>query len=279
MKITALDTGKLKLDGGAMFGVVPKTLWNKSYPADENNLVALCMRCLLIETDNRKILIDTGMGDKMDPKKAGYYFLKDIIHLPELLAQKNIKTEEITDVILTHLHFDHCGGAVKFNANQKPVPVFPKAKYYVGKAQWENAVKPNKREKASYFSENFMPLMEHNQLQLIDKNFTLIPGIDIRIYNGHTEGQLVTFIKQGGKTLVYVADLVPSATNIPLSWIAAYDMNPLTAMDEKSVFYDEAIKNNYYLVFEHDIYVECCTLKNTEKGVRADQLYKVSEIV
>ena len=170
MKLSILDTGKLRLDGGAMFGVVPKVLWNEKYPAEEDNTVLLTMRCLLIETDHKKIIVDTGVGTKLDEKKAKIYQVEDIVPLEDLLAEKNIKAEEITDVILTHLHFDHCGGSVKYNKDGKPVPVFPNAKYTISKDQWDAATKPNKRERASYFPENFLPIEEYGQLNLIKRS-------------------------------------------------------------------------------------------------------------
>ena len=278
MKIHILDTGKLKLDGGAMFGVVPKVLWNKIYPADENNQVKLVMRCLLIETGDKKIIIDTGVGSKMDEKKSQIYFLEDILPLDELVASKGINPEEITDVILTHLHFDHCGGSVKYNSKGEAVPVFPNANYIVSTTQWEAAVNPNKRERASYFPENFIPLQEHNLLQLIDSNYRLTEDIELRLFNGHTNGQIVPFIKYNDNILVFIGDIIPSVANIPLSWITAYDMQPLVALEEKEEFLNEAEKNNYILVMEHDIYNECCTVRKTEKGVRVHEIFRFEDI-
>jgi len=279
MKLTSLDTGKLKLDGGAMFGVVPKKLWNKEYPANEDNQVTLTMRCLLIEEGDRKIIIDTGIGSKLDDKKKKIYQPEDITYLEDLLAQKNIMPDDITDVILTHLHFDHCGGSVKYNENGRPVPVFPNAKYIISNQQWEAATKPNKRERASYFNENFLPIEENRQLQLINWNMELIPGVELRLFNGHTDGQIVPFIKYKNKTIVYVADLVPSVANIPLAWITAYDMQPLLAMEEKEAFLNEALENKYVLFFEHDIFNECCTLVDTEKGIRAGETFALEEVL
>ncbi len=279
MNLTSLNTGKLKLDGGAMFGVVPKVLWNAKYPADENNQVTLTMRCLLIETDSKKIIIDTGIGEKLDDKKKKIYQLEDIIHLEKLLAEKNIAVDEITDVILTHLHFDHCGGSVKYDTKGRPVPVFPKAMYTVSKAQWNAATIPNKRERASYFGENFLPIEENGQLNIIEKNIWFTDNIELRLYNGHTDGQIIPFIKYYDKTIVYVADLLPSAVNIPLSWITAYDMQPLVALEEKEAFLNEAVKEDYILFFEHDLYNECCTLVNTEKGIRAGKTFDLKEVL
>jgi glyoxylase-like metal-dependent hydrolase (beta-lactamase superfamily II) len=278
MKLTSLETGKLKLDGGAMFGVVPKVLWEKAYPANEKNQVTLAMRCLLVQVNNRNILIDTGVGQKMDEKKASIYQLENIVPLDELLAQHRVAAEEITDVVLTHLHFDHCGGAVNYNTNGKPVPAFTNARYIISKKQWDAATKPNKREKASYFHENFMPIEEHCQLHLIDVDMELTPGVLLKLFHGHTEGQIIPFIQYNSKTLVYAGDLIPSAANVPLAWITAYDMQPLVALEEKESFYKEALEYGYVLFFEHDLYNECCTLMDTEKGVRVGRTFPLSEL-
>ena len=272
MQLHTIDTGNFKLDGGAMFGVVPKILWQELYPADEKNRCNLTMRSLLIEEDDKKILIDTGIGDKQDEKFFSLYGLNGEGNLMQSIEKAGYHPDEITDVIHTHLHFDHCGGSVKFDKNTNTYsPAFPNAVYWTSKQQWELAHHPNKREKASFFSENYDPLQEHGQSKLIEKNTSLTKNIELRLYNGHTEGMIVPVIRYKDKTLVYVADLMPSAAHIPLAWLCAYDVRPLTALEEKENFLQEAYNNNYTLFFEHDIFNECCTLKETKKGIRKNE--------
>jgi len=277
MKLYSIETGNFKLDGGAMFGVVPKVLWSKVYTADENNLVNLAMRALLIDDGENKILIDNGLGDKLDEKFLSYYFLNGDDSLEKSLRKHGYAANDITHVIMTHLHFDHCGGGVKME-NGKPVLTFKNATYITSKKQWEEAMNPNPREKSSFLKMNLIPIEESKQLKLIESNEQLTTNVKLKIYNGHTAGQVIPFIKHKEKTIVYVADLIPCAANIPISWIPAYDINPITAMEEKKNFLNEAVENNYILFFEHDINYECCTVKHTDKGIRLDKTIKISEL-
>ncbi len=278
MKIHSLFTGNFMLDGGAMFGVVPKTLWEKVYPANEKNLCNLSMRLLLIEAGNRKILIDTGIGNKQDDKFFSHYYLNDTRTPEDCLARLQIKPGEITDVLLTHLHFDHCGGAVKKDNNTFFL-TFPEASHWVSRKQWEWAMDPNQREKASFLKENLIPIKESGKLKFIENNQEFYPGIDLKLFNGHTEGLIVPFINTGPAILVYVNDLIPTAAHIPLSWVCGFDTQPLLTFHEKDEFLREAYGKGYFLFFEHDVYTECCTLKNTEKGIRMDEGLSLKEIV
>ena len=279
MKLYKIETGNLKLDGGAMFGVVPKVLWQKLYPADENNLANWAMRCLLVETDNRKILIDTGMGDKQNPKFFSYYYPNGNETLENSLKKNGFNFEDITDVILTHLHFDHVGGAVKYNKNRELVPTFPNAIYHISKTHWNLAVNPNRREKASFLPENFLPLQKHNCLNLITEEGEIIPGIEIKIYNGHTVGQMIPYITFRDKKIVFGADLFPSTAHIPMPYIMGYDTQPLITLNDKERFFDEAIKENQILFFEHDLYNECCSLEKTEKGVKVKNTFTLDDFI
>lgn len=277
MEIWPIETGNLKLDGGAMFGVVPKVLWNKVYPADEDNLITLAMRSLLVIDGDQKILIDTGIGNKQDEKFFSHYHLEGEASLSGSLQKAGVKKEEITDVILTHLHFDHCGGAVTMNQSGKLVTTFPNAVYHVSQLQWEAAVNPNAREKASFLKENILPIEENNQLSLVIDGQHISEHVTVRLFHGHTSGQVIPFVQYDGHMFVYIADVIPAAANIPLAWITAYDMEPNTALVEKEKFMNEAVDKNYILFFEHDIYNECCTLKQTEKGVRMDRSFTLEE--
>ncbi len=279
MKLYKIETGNLKLDGGAMFGVVPKILWQKKYPADENNLANWAMRCLLIETDSRKILIDTGMGNKQDDKFFSHYYPNGNETLESSLQKNGFKPEDITDVILTHLHFDHVGGAVKYNENKELVPAFPNAVYHVSKGQWELALNPNRREKASFLPENFIPLKEHNCINITDKETELYPGIDIKIFNGHTVGQIIPYITYENKKIAYGADLFPSTAHIPMPWIMGYDTQPLQTLKDKERFFFDAIKYDMKIFFEHDLYNECCSLKETEKGIKVNKTFTLEEFI
>lgn len=279
MKLYKIDAGNLKLDGGAMFGVVPKILWKKLYPADENNLCNWAMRCLLVQTDNRNILIDTGMGDKQDEKFFKHYHPNGDGHLLESLKKQGFTPEDITDVIITHLHFDHVGGAVKHNKLGELVPTFPKAKYHISKRQWDWAINPNRREKASFLPENFVPLKEKADLNLVKKEGELYPGISVKMYYGHTDGQMLPHIEYQERTLVYAADLFPSTAHLPMPYIMGYDTRPLDTLDDKSRFFSEALEKDYVLFFEHDLYNECCTLNNTPKGVRAKETFTLENFI
>jgi glyoxylase-like metal-dependent hydrolase (beta-lactamase superfamily II) len=279
MEIYKIETGNFMIDGGAMFGVVPKSLWEKQYPADEKNLCNFSMRSLLVVTEGRKILIDAGVGNKQDEKFFGYYYLNGSHSLKGSLKKTGNTPDDITDVVLTHLHFDHCGGAVEYNEDKELKPTFKNAKYWISGQQWEWAVNPNQREKASFLQENFIPLKKNGQLEIIDNDFELVPGIELRLYNGHTDGQIIPYIKYNNKTIVYVADLIPTSAHIPLSWICGFDTKPLVSIDEKREFLEQALANNYILFFEHDINVECCSLKMTEKGIRIGEIYKLKDFL
>jgi glyoxylase-like metal-dependent hydrolase (beta-lactamase superfamily II) len=279
MKLYSINTGNLKLDGGAMFGVVPKVIWGKLYPSDENNLCNWSMRCLLIEADNRKILIDCGIGDKQSEKFFANYYLNGDDTLYASLAKVGFTINDITDVILTHLHFDHCGGAVRWNEDRTDyVPTFRNATYITSKAQWEWATKPNNREKASFLKENILPIMEKGRIKLVDSDGELFPGISIRIFNGHTEGQVIPFVRYNDKTIVYMADLLPSSAHIPLPYVMSFDTRPLITLKEKEAFMNEAAQNGYILFFEHDLYRECCTVQETEKGIRMKDSFALADI-
>lgn len=280
MKLFPINTGNLKLDGGAMFGVVPKVIWSKSYPCDENNLCNWSMRCLLIVDGNRKILIDCGIGDKQSEKFFSNYYLNGDDNLYKSLAAYGYTVDDITDVILTHLHFDHAGGAVKWNADRTGYEVtFKNATYWTSRQQWEWATNPNNREKASFLKENILPISEKGKLELFEGDCELFPDVSVRIFNGHTDGQVIPFIKYKGKTIVYMADLLPSVAHIPLPWVMSYDTRPLLTLEEKEPFMAEAARNGYILFLEHDIVNECCTLMETEKGVRLKATYPLEEIL
>jgi len=262
-----------------MFGVVPKVIWNKLYPCDENNLCNWSMRCLLIETNDRKILIDCGIGDKQSEKFLTNYYLNGDDTLDKSLAATGLTADDITDVILTHLHFDHCGGAVRWNEDKTDyIPTFKNATYITSKAQWEWATNPNNREKASFLKENILPIMEKGKIRLIDDDCELFPDISVRIFNGHTDGQVIPFIRYKDKTIVYMADLLPSSAHIPLPYVMSYDTRPLITLKEKEAFMNEGAKNGYILFFEHDLYRECCTVQETEKGVRMKDSFALADI-
>ena len=279
MELYSIETGNLKIDGGAMFGVVPKVMWSKVYPADDNNLCNWSMRCLLIVDGDRKILIDNGMGDKQDEKFTRHYYLNGDDTLEKSLAKYGFTTDDITDMVLTHLHFDHCGGSIKQNEDRSGlIPAFKNANYWIGKKQWDLAVNPNRRDKASFLKENILPIQESGKLNFIEKEGQLFPNVSIRFFHGHTDGQVIPFINYKGKTIVYTADLMPAVAHIPLPWIMAYDMHPLITLREKQDFLEEALQNNYILFFEHDIYQECCNLQQTEKGIRAKETFRISNL-
>ncbi len=280
MKLTPIETGNFKLDGGAMFGVVPKSMWSKVYPADENNLANWAMRCLLIETGDRKILIDNGIGDKQDAKFLSHYYLNGDDTLEGSLKKAGLGFEDITDMVLTHMHFDHCGGSVKYNEDKSGFELtFPNATYWTSRKQYDWAVNPNRREKASFLKENILPIEESGHLKLIEEEGEYIPGIEFKMYNGHTDGQVIPHIKVNGKTVVYTADLMPSTAHIPMPWIMSYDTRPLQTLKDRERFYKEALENNYILFFEHDIFNEACTLQATPKGARLDKAGKLAEFI
>ena len=265
MQVYSIDAGFFKLDGGAMFGVVPKLLWQKSIPADENNLCTFTMRCMLIKDSDRNILIDTGMGDKQ-PEKFFNHYHPSGKNLLDSLKEKGFEKEDITDVILTHLHFDHCGGAV----NKSLKPTFPNATYWTCKTHWEWAIHPNAREKASFLKENLLPLQEHGVLKFISEpsndRTKFNDNIDILFVNGHTKNMMLPLIKFKHHTIAYMADLIPTAAHIPLPYIMGYDMFPMTTLKEKENYLKEAVQNNHILFFEHDAIHTCCTVVINDKG-------------
>ena len=274
MKLHTIDTELFKLDGGAMFGVVPKSIWNKLNPADENNLCTWAMRLLLIEDGNQLILVDTGIGNKQDAKFFGHYYLHGNHTLASSLAAKGFHMDDITDVFLTHLHFDHVGGAV-VRENNRLEPAFKNATYWSNEAHWQWAIEPNDREKASFLKENILPIKESGQLQFVEPDFK---PFGVRFVNGHTESMMLPQIQYKGRTIVYMADLLPSVAHLPLPYVMAYDMFPLTTLSEKKSFLTEAVENDYVLYFEHDPIHECCTLQQTEKGIRVKDTFKLSEL-
>lgn len=279
MKIYPIETGNFKLDGGAMFGVVPKTIWQKTNPADTNNLIEMSMRCMLIEDGNRLILIDTGLGNKQSDKFFGYYYLFGDFSLEASLAKYGFHKDDITDVFLTHLHFDHCGGVIQWNANQTLLePTFKNAKVWSNDRHWKWATEPNPREKASFLKENINPIKENGQLEFIHRNAIDQIGFDVLFMDGHTEKQMLPKITYQGKTLVFMADLLPTVGHIPLPYVMGYDTRPLLTIKEKETFLNEAADNNYYLFLEHDATNEICTVQHTEKGVRLKNTHKFIDI-
>ena len=273
MKLTSIETGNFKLDGGAMFGVVPKSIWQKTNPADPNNMCSWAMRSLLIENESKLILVDTGIGNKQTDKFFGHYHLFGNTSLKQSIEKAGYGMDQITDVFLTHLHFDHCGGAIELNKkNNLMQPSFKNATYWSNAQHWQWATEPNPREKASFLIENIMPIKESGQLKFIERNNRITKNvfnnIDVLFVDGHTDSMMLPMITNKNKKIVYMADLLPSAGHIPLPYIMGYDTRPLITLNEKEKFLNEAAKNNYTLFFEHDIDRECCTIQQTEKGVR-----------
>ena len=278
MKLHVIEAGNFKLDGGAMFGVVPKSLWQRTNPADENNMCNWAMRCLLVEHEDRKILIDVGIGNKQDEKFFKHFFLSGDTDIEKALNNKGFSAEDITDVFLTHLHFDHCGGAIKRNADGKLVTNFPNATYWSNERHWKWATEPNPREKASFLKENILPIKEAGQLSFLSEGEELIPGFGHFYANGHTDAMMIPKINLGARTLIYMADLLPSIGHIPLPYVMGYDMKPMITLKEKDAFLKEAEKNNYILFFEHDPINECCTLKQGNKYIEKDECFSLSDI-
>lgn len=276
MKIHPLNTGNFKLDGGAMFGVVPKSLWQRTNPADSNNMCEWSMRCMLIEDGNKLTLIDNGMGTKQDEKFFSHYYLSGNDTLEGNLNKLGFSTDDITDMFLTHLHFDHCGGGIKWNNDKtKFEATFKNANYWSNSRHWKWATEPNPREKASFLKENIIPMLELDQLKFTDKEVFNV--FDILMVDGHTDAQMLPHIKYKGKTIVFVADLIPSVGHIPLPYVMGYDTRPLLTMYEKAKFLNEAADKEYVLFFEHDAVNECCTVQHTEKGVRLKETFKFNE--
>ncbi|NVK52039.1 MAG: MBL fold metallo-hydrolase [Flavobacteriaceae bacterium] len=278
MKIYPIETGNFKLDGGAMFGVVPKSIWQKTNPADANNMISMSMRCMLIEEGERLTLVDTGLGSKQSDKFFGYYYLFGDFSLDKSLADYGFHRDDITDVFLTHLHFDHCGGVIQWNTDKTGyIPAFKNAKVWSNKNHWQWAMEPNPREKASFLSENIQPIKENGQLNFIE-NAKKEVGFDVLFMDGHTEKQMLPKITYQEKTLVFMADLLPTTGHIPLPYVMGYDTRPLLTLKEKESFLNEAATNEYILFLEHDAETELCTVKHTEKGVRLKEKFKFTDI-
>ena len=279
MKLYSINAGHFKLDGGAMFGVVPKSMWQKLNPPDENNLCSWAMRCLLIEDGDKLILVDNGMGNKQDAKFFGHYFLHGDDTLEKSLAKNGFSTDDITDVFLTHLHFDHCGGSIK-REGDKLIPGFNNATFWSNESHWQWATNPNDREKASFLKENILPIKESGKLKFIDvaDGISFTENIKVRFINGHTEAMMLPQINYKGKAIVFMADLLPSVAHIPIPYIMAYDTRPLQTLQEKKSFLTEAQQNDYILFFEHDPLIECCTLQLTERGIRNEETFNIAEV-
>jgi len=284
MQLYPINAGNFKLDGGAMFGVVPKPLWQRTNPADNNNMIDIAARCLLIEDGNRLILIDTGMGNKQSEKFFGYYFLWGDDSIDKSLAQHGFHRDDITDVFMTHLHFDHCGGSVQWNKDRTGYePAFKNAHFWSNKDHWKWATQPNRREVASFLKENILPMEESGQLK-----FTSVPenhilknseiGFDLFFANGHTDKQMIPMIQYKGKTICFMADLLPTVGHLPMPFVMGYDTRPLLTLDEKELFLNLAADNDYYLFLEHDAHNEIITVKHTEKGVRLNETYTCDTI-
>lgn len=284
MKLYSIESGNFKLDGGAMFGVVPKSLWQRTNPADANNMIDIAARCLLVEDGDRLILIDTGMGDKQSDKFFGYYYLWGNDSIDRSLKQHGFHRDDITDVFMTHLHFDHCGGSIKWNKDKTGYePAFKNAHYWSNSEHWQWATQPNNREKASFLKENILPMEESGQLK-----FTSLPenrwlmnselGFDIFFADGHTDKQMIPLLNYKDKTIAFMADLLPTAGHLPLPFVMGYDTRPLLTLDEKELFLNRAADKNYYLFLEHDANNQIITVKHTDKGVRLDKTYTTKDI-
>ncbi len=280
MKLFSINTGYFKLDGGAMFGVVPKSMWKKLNQPDENNLCNWAMRCMLIQDNSRLILIDNGMGNKQDEKFFSHYFLNGDDTLEKSLAKYGFKKEDITDVFLTHLHFDHCGGSIEKDGD-KLITAFRNATYWSNEKHWNWAINPNDREKASFLKENISPIKESGQLKFIEfkDGIEFTKNIHVRFVSGHTESMMLPQIQYKDKTIVYMADLLPSIAHIPVPFIMAYDTRPLETLREKKLFLTEAQQKNYILFFEHDPEIECCNLQLTDKGVRSKESFLLEKVL
>jgi glyoxylase-like metal-dependent hydrolase (beta-lactamase superfamily II) len=278
MKLYSINTGNFRLDGGAMFGVVPKVIWNKTNPSDEENRIELFARCLLIVDGNRKVLIDAGVGSKQDNEFMKRYAVHNI-PFEDSLGVYGFKPDDITDVIFTHLHFDHCGGGTKWNADKTEYELtFKNANYHISKQHFESALKPNRRERASLLPENINPYINSKQLQLFNKEQEILPNISIRLFSGHTQSQAIPVISFNGKTVIYTGDFLALSAHIPIPFVMAYDLNPLLSMDEKEHFFKEAIEKQYILFFEHDPFIECCTVKQGKRSAEIDKIFTIESI-
>lgn len=278
MKLYSIDTGFFKLDGGAMFGVVPKTIWNRLNPADENNLCSWAMRCLLIESGNRLALVDCGLGNKQSEKFFSYYQPFGETDLKKSIRTAGFHVDDVTDVILTHLHFDHCGGAID-QENDKLYPAFKNATYWSTQSHWNWATKPNSREKASFLKENILPIEQSGQLKFVEHELQqLLPGVTVKMVNGHTESMMLPLINMGDKKLLYMADLIPSAAHLPVAYVMAYDVRPLITLEEKQKILYESAANDYILMFEHDKSIEACKLQQTERGFAMAEEIRICDL-
>ena len=285
MKLYPIEAGNFKLDGGAMFGVVPKTIWSRTNPADDSNLIDMAARCLLIENGEKLILIDTGMGDKQTDKFYGYYNLWGDESIDKSLKQYGFHRDDITDVFLTHLHFDHCGGCIKWNKDRTGYePAFKNADFWSNKDHWQWAIHPNAREKASFLKENILPIEETGRLKFIEKNtdefFTETSDLGFGVFfaDGHTEKQMIPKVEYQNKTLLFMADLLPTVGHIPLPYVMGYDTRPLLTLNEKESFLNKAADEGYYLYLEHDAHNPIITVKHTEKGVRLDEIFTFEDL-
>ena len=280
MHLYTINTGFFKLDGGAMFGVVPKVLWSRTNPADEKNLCPWAMRSLLIEDGDKLILIDNGIGDKQDESFLKHYYLHGDVNLNKSLAKYGFTVDDITDVFLTHLHFDHCGGSVKWNHDRTSFEmVFKNAKYWSNKDHWEWAIKPNNREKASFLRENIIPIQKAGHLNFVEGEKKIFNNFDALFVNGHTESQMIPHIFYKDRIIVFAADLLPSTGHIPLPYVMGYDTRPLLTLKEKEKFLKKAAEKEYILFLQHDNYNECCTVEKTDRGIRLKETFKLSEIL
>ncbi|RUT73526.1 MBL fold metallo-hydrolase [Ancylomarina longa] len=279
MELVNIETGNFMCDGGAMFSVVPKVMWSRKYPCDENNYCNCAMRSMLVVEGDRKILIDNGTGDKQDETFFAHQQLNGDASLVSSIENAGFSTDDITDVVFTHLHFDHCGGAVKWNnAKTGYELVFPNATHWVSKRHWENYKNPNIRESDAFFDENIMPIQEAGRLRFVEKEGALFPNFEVRFFDGHTPGLMIPILKKGNQTIVFAGDFIPTVANIPVKWLASYDLNPTASLSEKESFLQEAVKNQYFLFFQHDIQYECCSLIQTDKGVKVDECFPLSSI-
>ncbi len=279
MELYAIETGIIKFDGGSMFGIIPRVIWQELYPPDKRHYCHFSMRSLLVIDGNKKILIDTGIGTKQSKNFLRYYTEKSENTLENSLIKIGIEAAEITDIVLTHLHFDHCGGCIKLDEHKQPVLAFPNAAIHTSKQQWEWAQKPNEREMPSFLMENIIPIEKSGKLQLFDKEHELFPNFHVKLFNGHTDGQVIPHIKVNGKTLVFCADLFPTTVHLPLPYIMAYDTRPLLTVEDKRRFFKEALINDYILFFEHDLHTECCTVMKTEKGIGVRDTFSLKEFM
>lgn len=278
MRLEVINAGNFKLDGGAMFGVVPKSIWDRLNPADANNMCNWATRCLLVEDGNRLILIDTGLGDKQPEKFFSYYYLNGDDSLEKSLNAAGVSKSDITDVVLTHLHFDHCGGAIEWNSGKTLLqPAFPNATYWSHKEHWDHALNPNAREKASFLKENIEPIQESGQLKFVGKDMRISENMTVILSQGHTQSMICPVIHADNKTLVYTADMIPSAGHVKPNYVMAYDIRPLDTMSERTRFLEDAVAKDYTLFFEHDLQNECGKVIQTDRGFKLDRVFSLKD--